>query len=318
MALDKKILRVEAEAQGWRLDRFLAEQDFLTSRSRAAWLINEGYVTNKSKVLKPSYKVQPGDEIEVRLPQASPTSLLPYDFPLDILFEDEDCAVINKPAGLVVHPAAGHAQDTLVNALLSQVKQLSMGFHESRPGIVHRLDRDTSGVLVIAKNDLAHQKLAEQFRQKTVHRIYWALVHGKFAPSAGTIRSYLGRHPTSRKKFCSLPSGKLAITHFKTLKTTGNISWVRCQLETGRTHQIRIHMSESQHPILGDAIYSSSRWLQHLNDSVKQEVRAMDRLALHACELGFTHPRTGEIKKFVVPWPENMKSLVEQLGFENV
>ena len=310
-----KTLIVSEPFHQWRLDRYLAEQDFISSRSRASWLINNDLVTKGGAVLKPSSKVNLGDQLEVKVPAAGSTELEPFNFPLDIIYEDQDCAVINKPAGLVVHPAAGHAQDTLVNALLHQVKNLSMGFHEHRPGIVHRLDKDTSGILVIAKNDQAHAHLAKQFKEKTVHRIYWALVYGSPKPPSGTRRTYLARHPSQRKKFSSQSQGKLAVTHYSTIKSNKGISWLKCQLETGRTHQIRVHLSELHHPILSDPIYGSDRWNKNLAQELKSAAQELQRIGLHACELGFIHPTTNKEMRFSVGWPEDLKKIIQTLEF---
>jgi len=244
-------LIVTPELHGERLDRVLPTLDFISSRSRGADLIERGLVCLNGKALRASYRVQTGNQIEITLPPPAPTSLLPLDAPLDILFEDQDLIVINKPSGLVVHPAAGHAQDTLVNMLLhhstSFANPMAMGFDENRPGIVHRLDRDTSGVLVVAKNDHAHHALAEQFRKKTVHRIYWAVTWGVPKFQKHTVRSHLARHPQDRKRFASSTNqtGKLAITHLEVKQSTRqNFTWMQCRLETGRTHQIRVHLSE--------------------------------------------------------------------------
>jgi 23S rRNA pseudouridine1911/1915/1917 synthase len=296
---------------GWRLDKFLATLDFIPSRARAAELIGQGRVGRAGKALKASYRVQPGETIEVNLPPPQPTSLVPLDKPLDILFEDEDLVVVNKPAGLVVHPAAGHAQDTLVNILLHRVDRLSMGFNEQRPGIVHRLDRDTSGVLVVAKNDPAHHFLAAQFREKTAHRIYWAIVHGVPKIPERSMKSHLARHPTDRKRFASSPGGhgKVAITHYRLREALApRYSWLELTLETGRTHQIRVHLSEAGLPILGDPLYGR-------RDAF---VARLKRVALHACELGFEHPRSREKMYFRVPWPPELKTLAEELGFHDV
>jgi 23S rRNA pseudouridine1911/1915/1917 synthase len=262
--------------------------------------------------------VQTGDSLEVAIPDAPKSALQPLDLRLEILFQDDDVAVINKPAGLVVHPAAGHAQDTLVNALIGQIKNLSMGFGEHRPGIVHRLDKDTSGLLVIAKNNQAQEFLAKQFKDKTVHRIYWALVYGEPAKRFKTIESLLARHPTNRKKFSSQEVGKRAVTHYKTLKTKSGVSLLQCQLETGRTHQIRVHLSELGHPIIGDHIYGSHRWLNRLNKSLQGQVESLNRIGLHACELGFTHPRTLEVMRFSTPWPSDLYDLVTELDMFDV
>lgn len=300
---------VSPEHAGERLDKWLTTLEFIPSRSRAAELIERGLVTLAGKRLKASYKVQTTNEIKVEIPVPEPSALQPLDAPLDIIYEDHDLVVVNKPAGLVVHPAAGHAQDTLVNILLHHVGQLSMGFAEHRPGIVHRLDRDTSGIIVIAKHDSAHHALAQQFREKTAHRIYWAIAHGLPRAKESTIRSSLARHPSDRKRFASTNTagaGKLAITHYKVLQSRpSGVSWIQCKLETGRTHQIRVHLSELGHPILGDPLYGKKRG-------------SAPRLALHACELGFVHPTTHDSMFFRAGWPEDLYSWVKELGFANV
>jgi len=302
---------VSPEQAGQRLDRFLSTLEFIPSRSRAAELITLGLVTIDAKKLKASFTVLAGHRLHIELPEPTPQTLQPLNAPLDLLFEDEDLLVLSKPSGLVVHPAAGHAQDTLVNILLHHVGKMAMGFAENRPGIVHRLDRDTSGILVVAKNDMAHHALALQFRMKTAHRIYWAITQGRPKAEAGTIRTTLARHPHDRKRFASSPTGKgkLAITHYKVLQTlNSDISWIQCKLETGRTHQIRVHLSESGWPILGDPIYGVSK--------SKNSKAKVPRLALHACELGFEHPRSHEMMFFRVGWPEDLISSVKALGFQ--
>ena len=300
-------LVITDDQAGQRLDKFLGQMDFIQSRTRAAWLIDQGLVCRKGKPLKASYKVQAQDQIQIEIPVAEPTTLQPLAAPLDRLYEDDELVVLNKPAGLVVHPAAGHAQDTLVNILLHHVDKLAMGFGENRPGIVHRLDRDTSGILVVAKNDRSHRFLAQQFRLKTAHRIYWALVQGVPMQREGTIRSHLARHPRDRKRFASNVTGKLAITHYKLLQSLpSKVSWLQLKLETGRTHQIRVHLSESHWPILGDPVYSGAK------------TKTYPRLALHACELGFEHPISHEHMLFRVSWPIELKKMAADLGFENV
>jgi 23S rRNA pseudouridine1911/1915/1917 synthase len=292
-----------------RLDKWLALQEPITSRSRAAQLISLGYVRIDGKIQKASAKVKSEMLVEIKIPDASDTDLVPLDLPLEVFFEDEDLVVVNKPAGLVVHPAAGHAQDTLVNILLHRVGNLSMGFGENRPGIVHRLDRDTSGLLVAAKNDFAHQALAAQFKAKTTHRIYWAIVSGVPKAPRGNCRSFLGRHPTLRKRRASVPerTGKLAITHYRVLQALpSKLSWLECKLETGRTHQIRVHLSELGHPILGDVVYGG------------KYKKALSRLGLHACELGFTHPRSNKELRFRAPWPPLLAEELAEKGFKDV
>lgn len=311
------LVTVGAEQAGQRLDKWLAALEFMPSRVRAVELIELGLVTAGGRRLKPAQRIPVGTEVQIEIPVTVPVAgLQPLDRELDILFEDEDLVVVNKPAGLVVHPSAGHAQDTLVNILLHHVDNLSMGFGENRPGIVHRLDRDTSGILAVAKNDISHRALAAQFKSKTAHRLYWALVHG-LPPQKKTVRSYLARHPKDRKRFASHPAekGKIAITHFELRETLqGKVSWLECKLETGRTHQIRVHSSESGHPILGDPLYGSS----NRDRGLPVKVSGIPRLALHACELGLTHPRTGEALFFKQNWPTDLAQLVRELGFKNV
>lgn len=314
----KLTITVPETANGTRLDKFLSEHPEIGTRSKAAKLIEMGLVKKANTSLKASYRVQTADEILLELPPPTPTGIEPLDLKLDIAYQDSDCLVVNKPAGLVVHPAAGHAQDTLVNALVAQVGELSMGFGEHRPGIVHRLDKDTSGLLAIAKNDFAHEKLAQQFKHKTVLRHYWALVYGEPKAKKKTIESLLGRHPVHRKKFCSRDEGKRAVTHYEVLKSRGGISLLRCRLETGRTHQIRVHLSELGHPIVGDRLYGSSRQLQSLGKTLRSNVETWNRIGLHAYELGFIHPKRDEFLKFFASWPDDLKELIDHLEFWDV
>lgn len=305
---------VPEEQAGVRLDKFLSSLSVIASRTRATELIDRGLVTIKGRSVKPAHKVLAFSEITVQMPEPTPTELQPLDMPLEILFEDADVVVINKPSGLVVHPAAGHAQDTLVNILLHHVDSLSMGFGEQRPGIVHRLDRDTSGILVVAKNDSAHRSLSDQFRNKTAHRMYHALVHGTMKKKFGTFTSHLARDPKSRQRFASTGTdhGKIAITHFEVLQTVpANLSLIQCRLETGRTHQIRVHLSEAGHPLVGDVIYGN-------RSQKKPADRELGRLGLHAVELGFQHPRTHEALFFKKEWPEQMAVFARAKGFRDV
>jgi 23S rRNA pseudouridine1911/1915/1917 synthase len=287
-----------------RLDKWLSALDFIPSRSRAAELIERGFVTMAGARLKASQKIAAGSVVRIEIPAPEPVGLAAWDAPLEILFEDADVIVVNKPAGLVMHPAAGHAQDTLVNILLHHAGNLSMGFNEQRPGIVHRLDRDTSGVLVAAKNDAAHSHLANQFKARTTHRIYWALAHGRPQGLNGTIKSLLARHPSDRKRFASHPSkGKNAVTHYQVLKANKDYSWLQLKLETGRTHQIRVHLSEKGLPILGDPVYGAK-----VKD---KKLEFVTRMALHACELAFDHPRTGERLMFKAEWPDELEKMAK-------
>ena len=278
-------------------------------------------------------KITEVDQVFIEFPMPEPTTLQPLDLKLDILFEDSDLIVINKPSGLVVHPSAGHAQDTLVNALLNYTQDLSMKFGDVRPGIVHRIDRDTSGILVIAKNDFTHEGLAKQFKEKTAHRIYYAACVGVPPKLNGTIYSYLARHPYDRKKYSSvsdvtgkiirdptLPpeAGKWAVTHYEVLQSLpSNVSLLKLKLETGRTHQIRVHLAESGFPIISDPIYFEVKKLKNIrSSSTRDTVKDFPHLALHAAELGFVHPRTLENKRFQVGWPEEMKSHLTAIGFK--
>lgn len=311
-----EILDLTEDMIGLRLDKALSLHAKINTRSRAEYLIDKEFIRVNGKIPKSSMKISAADIVEISWPPAQPTELQPLDMKLDILFEDEDVIVINKPAGLVVHPAAGHEQDTLVNALLHHTKNLSMKFGENRPGIVHRLDRDTSGVLVIAKNDKAHESLAQQFKNRTTHRIYYAAVIGQPGKTEGKIESLIGRHPTERKKFASTDSfGKIAITHFKVIKRLpSGISYLQLKLETGRTHQIRVHLSENGWPIIQDRVYGADKKVKNIqNKHYRTLVESFPRFALHAAELAFDHPTTGERMTFKVDWPDDLNPLLKEL-----
>jgi 23S rRNA pseudouridine1911/1915/1917 synthase len=331
----KKIILTCEEFVGQRLDRALGSVNAIGSRSRGAAYINAHRVRVNGKIPKPSLILALGDTIEIQMPDASATSTLQANaIPLDIIFEDKDLLIINKMAGMVVHPSLGHENDTLVNALVAHTQELSLGFNEMRPGIVHRIDRDTSGLLVIAKNDLAHRHLADQFRAKTTHRKYWAIVYGEFSGKEGTIESFLSRHPHERKRFSSVRNdtgkiirrletppkrGKWSVTHFRVEQTTSKgLSLLHLNLETGRTHQIRVHLSEAGHPIVGDVLYGGNNPSKNVaSQPLRQLIKELPRFALHAAELGFNHPHTGEFKIFRVGWPQDLKNLLEQGGFSN-
>ena len=315
-------LTVGEDEEGMRLDKYLTKLEEITSRNYAQHLIEKKLVTVDGKQAKASLSLSAGQIIEISFPEFQPSELVPYNFKLDIVFEDEHLLVINKPSGLVVHPAAGHQQDTLVNALLFHTKDLSMK-NEQRPGIVHRLDKETSGLLVVAKKDFIHDKLAEQFKNKSTHRIYYALLDGQLPRSSGTCSSYLARHPVDRKRYASIkennkiissfdPSfnaGKWALTHFTKLAQHSGMSYVRLKLETGRTHQIRVHMSELSHPLVGDLLYGYS--------VKKMKTLGVQRFYLHAAELGFTHPMTGESMLYKKSWPEDDIKKLNSFGFDN-
>jgi 23S rRNA pseudouridine1911/1915/1917 synthase len=288
--------RVDARAKGDRLDRFLTAELPHLSRSRLQGLIKNGHVTLNGKPAKPGDKVRTGAVVIVTEPPAEPSLLEPEDIPLDVLFEDEDLLVINKPPGLVVHPAAGHTRHTLVHALLAHCTELSGIGGEQRPGIVHRLDKDTSGCLVVAKNDAAHGHLSRQFAGRSVTKIYLALVQGYFAGArSGSIDNQIGRHPVDRKKMAVLDrGGRASRTTWRVVQDLPGVgSVVECTLHTGRTHQIRVHLKHLGHPLLGDALYAPKL------------VGHYPRQMLHAWQLGFAHPRTQEAMHFYSPLPED-------------
>lgn len=328
------MILIEPEMIGLRIDKALSLKSEIGSRSRAENLISNHCVQVNGKIIKSSYVIRENDQIEIAFPAPESTGLKPLDLDLDVLFEDADLIVVNKPPGLVVHPAAGHQHDTLVNALIAHTSDLAMKFGEERPGIVHRLDRETSGVLVVAKNDSAQEQLSAQFKAREVHRIYHAICLGIPPKPSGTIQSFIARHPTDRKRFASIldnnrkvirnhevePSvGKWAVTHYHVLKShPAGISYLQLKLETGRTHQIRVHLSEMGTPILADPVYGTDRRLKAVHGSNNQEIlKTAPRCALHACELGFTHPKTQEKLFFKVPWPDYHDIRLQFFGMKN-
>ncbi|WP_374712320.1 RluA family pseudouridine synthase [Symbiobacterium terraclitae] len=300
-------IRIVAEESHGRLDAFLAGREELgLSRSRIKGLIEEGHVTLNGAVPKAKQSVEPGDEIVVAIPDPEPVDLEPEDIPLDIVYEDEDLLVINKQRGLVVHPAAGHWRGTLVHAVLDKVEDLEGIGGELRPGIVHRLDKDTTGLLVVAKTERAMASLQDQIREHTARRIYWALVHGNSMPDAGRIEAPIGRHPTDRKRMAvNTKTGREAITRFRVLERYRGYALLECQLETGRTHQIRVHLSFIGHPVVSDPLYGTRK--PHLG---------MPPQALHARQLGFRHPATGEWMEFTAEPPADMMAVIQRLREE--
>ena len=286
--------------QTGRIDKVLTILEPEITRSQLKNLINDGHVTVNGQPVKPKYKVQAGDKISLVKPEPQSLELTPENIPLDIVYEDDDMIVVNKPQGMVVHPAPGHPDHTLVNALLyhSPLSTINGTF---RPGIVHRIDKDTSGLLMVAKNDLAHQSLAEQLRNKTNKREYLALVYGQIKEDEGTIDAPLGRNPQDRKKQAVVKGGRHAVTHFKVIKRYDNFTLVKCILETGRTHQIRVHMKYIGHPLVGDPLYGP------------RKVIGKDGQFLHAALLGFKHPRTGKEMVFEAPLPENFQKMLDKL-----
>ena len=299
-------LMTELADTGKRLDICLSEYSEGFSRSYAAKLIDEGRVTVDGKTVRRSYKLSGEEEIEVDLPDLQPICVPPENIPLDVVYEDEDVLVVNKPQGMVVHPAAGHSTGTLVNAVLFHCgSQLSGINGVLRPGIVHRIDRDTSGLLMIAKNDAAHQSLAAQLKEHSVTRRYTAIVQGCLAEDEGTVDRPIGRDRKNRLRMAVDRDGKRAVTHYRVLERFSRYTLVECRLETGRTHQIRVHMASLGHPLLGDVLYGAApvKW-------------AADGQCLHARLLGFVHPRSGEYLEFESELPDHMRKIIEKLRNE--
>lgn len=308
------IAKVTDADAGMRLDAFAARMSG-ESRNAAQKAIEEERVSVNGRVENKKYTVKEGDEVSYTEGEAIPYEAEPENIPLDIIYEDDDIIVINKPSGMVVHPAAGNYTGTLVNALLYHCRGSLSGIGGvMRPGIVHRIDKDTSGLLVCAKNDFSHRALSEELEHHGIVREYHALVNGGFGDDTGTVSAPIGRHPVDRKKMAVLndsQNAKHAVTHFEVLRRYGRISYLRLILETGRTHQIRVHMSYTGHPLLGDAVYGGGR-----TPFEKHHARLLDGQALHAKRLTLTHPRTGERMTFESELPENFKRLIEILDSE--
>ena len=282
--MEKLTLTTTESDAGGRLDAYLAANLEATTRSGAVKLIESGKVTIGGKVPAKNYKLRGGETVDVELPDPEPIELVAQDIPLDIVYEDSDVIVVNKPKGLVVHPAPGHPDGTLVNALLFHCGDSLSGIGgELRPGIVHRIDRDTSGLIIAAKNDLAHQGLSNQLQDHTLSRIYHCIVTGNLRENSGTVDAPIGRHPVDRKKMAVVADGRRAVTHWTVLERFQGYTYVECRLETGRTHQIRVHMAHTGHPILGDTVYGN-----------RKPVPGLQGQCLHAVGLRFIHPRTGE------------------------
>ena len=292
------------EDEGMRLDKFLSVRVEELTRSAAERLAEQGQVSSGGKTLDKKYRLRAGDAIEVILPEPVGLDILPEAIPLDIRYEDADLLVVNKPKGMVVHPAAGHAGGTLVNALLAHCGDSLSGINGViRPGIVHRIDKDTSGLLIVAKNDFAHQRLAEQIKEHSFTRMYEAVVHGNLKEDTGTVDAPIGRHPTDRKRMAvTEKNSRHAVTHFEVLARYKGFTHVRLKLETGRTHQIRVHMAYIGHPVAGDPVYGP-----------KKPVPNLDGQCLHARVIGFVHPRTGEYLEITSELPSYFTAFLEKL-----
>lgn len=292
------------EKGGERIDKYLSEQLEDMTRSHIQKLIKENMVRVNGMIVKSNFKLSASDQIEVEIPELKEPDILPENIPLDILYEDQDILVVNKPKGMVVHPAPGHYTGTLVNAIMYHCKDNLSGINGvMRPGIVHRIDMDTTGSLLICKNDRAHQALAEQLKEHSITRKYHAIVHGRLKEDEGTIDKPIGRHPIDRKKMSvHCTNGREAVTHYRVLKRFQQFTYIECQLETGRTHQIRVHMSSIGHPILGDQVYGPAKCPYKLQGQT-----------LHAKVLGITHPTTGEYMEFDAPLPDYFQGLLEKM-----
>ena len=300
-------LTVPADASGKRLDSWLCEQ--FPDNTRSFWQkqIRGGACRVDNKEVKSGYELKTGSVVEICLPSPEPPDILPENIPLDILFEDDDILVINKPKGMVVHPAAGHACGTLVNALLWHCRDDLSGINGVlRPGIVHRIDQDTTGSLIVCKNDRAHNIIAQQLAEHSSRRCYKAIIHGRLKSPEGVIDAPIGRHPADRKKMAvNRQNGKNAVTHYEVLETFEQFSYIRCRLETGRTHQIRVHLSSIGHPLLGDTIYGSK-----VTSLYGIPLRGQ---TLHAETIGFIHPTSGEYMEFTAPLPDYFQQLLEHM-----
>ncbi len=297
------IFIIEEDMEGERIDKFIPSVCENLTRSYVAKLIKEGLVSVNGKTVKASYSLSEGDKVEFEVPEAQEPSIEPEDIPLDILYEDEDVIVVNKPKNMVVHPAAGHYSGTLVNALLFHCKDSLSGINGvMRPGIVHRIDMNTTGSVIICKNDKAHNSIAEQLKEHSIKRCYHAIVNGVLKEDELTIDKPIGRNPNDRKKMAIVQSGKNAVTHVKVLKRFEKYTYVECRLETGRTHQIRVHMASIGHPLLGDDVYSN----------IKSPFK-LEGQCLHAKTLGFIHPTTGEFIETDAPLPEYFTHLLNIL-----
>ena len=296
-------LRASEESKNQRLDAFLASSLDGLTRSQAARLIESGEVAVNGKTAGKSYKLAGGEDIAVTRPEPEPVEAVPQDIPLDVVYEDADVIVVNKPSGMVVHPAPGHPDGTLVNALLYHCAGTLSGVGGAlRPGIVHRIDRDTSGLIIAAKNDAAHQYLSAQLADHTLARTYECIVVGKLREDRGTVDAPIARHPTDRKRMAVVAGGREAVTHWEVIARYPGYTHVRCRLETGRTHQIRVHMAYIGHPILGDTVYGA-----------KKEVPGLTGQCLHAVGLRFLHPRTHEVVELFCPLPEEFTRMLQKI-----
>lgn len=316
MSNELQLLTVEPDAAGARLDAFVAGQLRDISRTRIQRAIEDGDVLVNERAAKSSYRVRAGDHIEIDLPEPPPVELPPEAIPLNIVYEDDDLIVVDKPAGLVVHPGAGQESGTLANALVYHFNELSGTAGRIRPGIVHRIDKETSGLLAVAKNDITHEKLSEQFRNRKVFKLYVALAYGRVSESRGEIEARMGRSPHHRTRMAVLRggAGRAAHTIFEVAERYPEFTLLRVQIKTGRTHQIRVHLAHIGHPVVGDALYGGGRDNMVRDAAMKREVRSLGRQFLHSAQLAFMHPRTGERLEFSAPLPPELRHFLALLG----
>ncbi|MBC6414851.1 MAG: RluA family pseudouridine synthase [Bdellovibrionales bacterium] len=313
----KKIL-IKKQQDQLRADLFLIQKKIVTSRSESSKLFQNQKVFINQKAIKASYRLKEGEILSVYLTTIKSQLLKPYFFPLDIIFEDKDLLILNKPAGLVVHPGAGNKDKTLVNVLLAHNKKLSSGSSPLRPGIVHRLDKETSGLLVVAKNKFTEEALISALKNHEIQRDYYALVIKGPQALEGKIESWIKRHPIHRKKFASFKEfstgSKKAITFYKVLKKhESGLAWLHCKLHTGRTHQIRVHLSSLHSPILGDSLYGTKKLSAIKDTALKEDIKKLNRVALHAFQLSLIHPHSKKKLSFKIPWSEDINFLLKKL-----
>jgi 23S rRNA pseudouridine1911/1915/1917 synthase len=305
--------RVPDEDAGARLDAYLAAHVADWSRARIKRLIEDGDVLVEGHTAKPSYKLRAGEQIEVELTIGAPGAFEPEDIAIEALYEDDDLIVVNKPAGLVVHPGAGQAGRTLANALAFHFQQLSQRGGHTRPGIVHRLDKDTSGLIVVAKTEAAHENLADQFRAREVFKSYVALVHGRVPLDAGRIEQPIARDPRHRTRMAVVRAGRPALSLYRVRQRYDRFTLLDVEIKTGRTHQIRVHLAWLKHPVVGDEVYSAGRDKTVIDVRVRSAIRALGRQFLHAEQLGFRHPRTNEQLRFTAPLPHALTEFLSVL-----
>jgi 23S rRNA pseudouridine1911/1915/1917 synthase len=316
VSAESQLLTVGEEEAGGRLDSFLASRILEVSRTRIQRAIEDGDILVNERTTKPGYRLRSGDRIEVDLPEPPPVELAPEPIRLNIIYEDDDLVVVDKPAGMVVHPGAGVESGTLANALVYHFNTLSDVAGRIRPGIVHRIDKETSGLLVVAKNDVTHERLSNQFRDREVFKVYAALVYGRMSQTRGEIEARIGRSPHNRTRMSVLRggAGRTAHTIFEVARTYNEFTLLKVQIKTGRTHQIRVHLAHIGHPVAGDSTYGGGRENSIRDAKIRREAVALGRQFLHSAHLGFKHPRTGEPLEFVSPLPPDLANFLALLG----